>query len=260
MKRFFFFIGLTIVAGISISACGTEPETTSEASGAAESPVVTETPDAIETPVVSEVADNSTPIGKTFEGKIVYDIFFTGGSNAESGNYETAGELTYYLKGEKSRLIQPMGGGTEQIVISDHGAKNRNILLNFMGELINITMTEEEFTAMEEGKLVPSVEKTKDKKKIANVSCKKANCVFESEGRTKTIEVYYHPKIANDLHGEFPGLPGFPMEYETVMAGLPMLLVVKTVSEEEVPGAMFEAPSDYRKMTMQEFQKSVSGQ
>ncbi len=196
------------------------------------------------------------PAAKSFEGKITYDIFYP----EDQGGAQLEGELVYYLKGNKSRLEQPMGSGMKQIVLSDHDKKTRKILLNFMGKKICISMDETEFVKMEEGKLIPEIAYTKEKKEIGGMACKKATCTFFDEGKKKELKVFYCPSISNKLHGEFPGLKGFPLDYESIISGMPVRLVAKSVTKQEVSEDLFAISDEYEEMTMEELQQTMQGQ
>jgi GLPGLI family protein len=204
--------------------------------------------------VLAALAINANiPNTKAFEGKIVYDILYPD----QDGGATSSGELVYYLKGDQSRLVQPMGGGMEQVVLSDHAKHDRKILLNFLGKQVCISMNAAEWASMEEGKLIPEIAYTKETKTIAGISCKKAICTFSEGGKRKSLEVYYARKISNEMHGEFPGLKGFPLEYESAISGMPVRLVAKSVSIEAVPAALFDIPEGYESMTMEELQQSM---
>lgn len=193
---------------------------------------------------------------KGFEGIITLDIRY----QSASGEWSSAGDLTYFIKGDFSRIEQPLGMGMKQVVISNHIQHTRHILIEMMGKKVDIAMEEAEYLEMESGKLTPSIEYPGDKKEIAGEKCKKAMCTFEDQGRIHTSEVYYTADISNEYHGEFPGLKGFPLEYESSMSGMRVLMVANNLEEKELEDTLFEVPEGYESVTMQEFQNMLMEQ
>jgi GLPGLI family protein len=71
------------------------------------------------------------------------------------------------------------------------------------------------------------------------------------------ITVYYTDQIVPGLQNNFEGLKGLAMEFTLNEGGMEITYLVTKVEETKVDKNLFEIPSDYEEMEMDDFMKSM---
>lgn len=191
---------------------------------------------------------------KHFEGVITYNIEYNDLPEEMKG-FETMlpQETVMKIKGENTRTEQNTGmGSTVSIFSGDLGSTTT--LMNMMGQKVAIKGGEKEAAEKQEELNIVYHDESKD---IAGYKCKKATITIQGE----PIVIYYTEEInTKQVSSQYKGLKGFPMEYEVNNQGINMTMVVKEVKKEKISDSEFSIPDDYQLMTVEEFQKQMSGQ
>ena len=148
------------------------------------------------------------------------------------------------------------------IMISD--SKNPDepvMLLDAMGMKVNILMSDSLKKAAEKTK--PDIQYLDSTKMIAGYACKIAKVTVKiprpgGMDTTFATTVYYTEEIPYfDLNGSFKGLKGFPMEFSIYQMGMNVNIAASSVIKQPVSDSLFNIPSDYQKMSMQDFQQMM---
>ena len=199
-----------------------------------------------------------------FEGKINYELSFPGMEVSADQAAMMPKEMNMLMKKKKSRTEMQMGMGMNQITITDATKKETTMLMDMMGNKMAIQMNEADLKerSKKEGP-EPEVKQTKETKTICGYNCKKAII----SGKSKDGEEYNMPVWFTDQLGENPqwnnnqmkGIKGVPLEYEIKQQGMSMKFIAKKITKETVADTKFVIPDGYKKMTMEEFQKSMGG-
>lgn len=195
---------------------------------------------------------------QNFEGKITYEIEYNDLPD-EIAPYESMlpKENTVILKGTKSRLDMNQMGA-EISMIADSEKEEAVQLMNIMGKKVAIKHSTQNEEEKEE--FTPEVKQTNETKVIAGFKCKKAIVIITNEdGESVETEVFYTNDIQKPAKANLKvvGVDGFLMQFTVNQNGLSMTMTVTEVSKEKIDEAVFEIPSDYEEMTMEEFQKEM---
>ena len=154
-------------------------------------------------------------VKKAFEGKIEYKITYQN-VPAEMEGFESMlpQKMLIYFKDSKIRLEQSMGIAGSQIVLTDEETKESDILMDMMGQKINVHISKEEVEEAEKTAVKPQIIYLEDKKEILGYKCKKAKV---KNGDDETI-VFYTDQLKikhqdfNDLNGYLCNIPSIKME------------------------------------------------
>jgi len=210
--------------------------------------------------ILITVLTTAGSFAQDFEGKVVYGLTYNNLPDEMAG-YESMlpKQMTMYFKQEKSRIEQDLGMAGTQIIVSDSKTEDAFILMDLMGQKMCLTIDPADKEEAEDVK--PKVKKLSETKKIAGYKCKAAEVTYPGgEGEEdQVVIVYYTPKISGDGHNQFSMLDGLPLEYTTSQQGMEVTIVAELVSEESVAASYFDAPEEYKKMTMDEFQQMMGG-
>jgi len=188
---------------------------------------------------------------QSFEGKIEFSVEYTEvPARLEGHEYMLPSETFYYVKGNMLRTEVPMPMGGDQVIIFDNEKNEGVMLVNILGTKKAITMSSEYLKAEEE-KLEqngPSIIYLDEYKTIAGYKCQKAEI---TQGEQSTV-VYFTDKIP--LVGQnFKGLKGIPLQSTIDQDGVKSTLMAISISNQNVPAALFEIPDDYEKTSIEEF-------
>lgn len=185
----------------------------------------------------------SIPMLENWEGKIVYKI------ESELLNQDAEDSLNYQVVYAKDSMLRvesftPIG---KQIYIK-HIPKNKAyILMDIYTDKIAIQTFSEE--APNTGKY--EFIETRGRKKIANKKSKKID-VKMPESDT-IISMNYYEDIPPKYSEAIPGIPGLPAKYTVYSNGEYMSYEAISFETKEVDKDLFGIPSDYRKISMDEF-------
>lgn len=188
---------------------------------------------------------------QNFEGKIHYKMSYGDlGPGMETYEAMLPTEMLYLVKGNKSKMIQPTSMG-ETIVILDQENKMSTVLVDMMGKKVAIENKGDESNETE----LPSIDYVNESKTIAGYLSKKA-IISDDEGN-KTIVWYTEELPSLGLYKKMKGLKGFPMEFEMNQNGISSKISVSKISEESISDSEFIIPSEYEKVSQEEFQQMM---
>ena len=205
--------------------------------------------------VIGLTLTSASWVKKAFEGKIEYKITYQN-VPAEMEGFESMlpQKMLIYFKGSKIRLEQSMGMAGNQIVLTDNETKESNILMDMLGQKINVFITKEEVEEAEKTMVKPQITYLEDKKEILGYKCKKAKV---KNGDNETI-VFYTEQL-KIKHKDFSDLDGYPLQYTIDQDGMMITMTASVVQKEEVSDQLFEVPDGYQKMSMEELQQMTGG-
>lgn len=199
---------------------------------------------------ISSTASPEAP--KPFEGSVIYTIEYVEVPDEVKGMESMLPqETTMKMKGNLVRVEQNVMGGS-QIVLVDTDTDETHVLMDMMGQKIDIFISAEEAKEGKEEALDPIVEEMEGRKQIAGYSCKQAKITDPNTGNVQ--EVYY-TKDLEGRHNAFQQLEGFPLEYYSVQQGMTLRMTAKSVVQEALPESVFDVPEGYTQMTSDELSK-----
>ena len=197
-----------------------------------------------------------------FTGKIIYEMDYELPELMEPQRAMLPTEMTTYIGKEHSKVVQNTMLG-EQVTIVNFKTSITTSMMDMMGQKIAIEIKPED--ASPDNK--PSIEYTEETKTIAGYACKKAIYTINSAAGMKkgtgedtepiSMEVYYTPEISAQSNQQFKELKGLPLEYSVSTQGMVMNIKAKSIKNEKCPKSLFDIPSDYKIMSLEEFQKMM---
>jgi GLPGLI family protein len=191
---------------------------------------------------------------KGFEGKIVFGIEYQLSEEFESQRSMLPTESTYFIGKKFTRVDQNSSIGNQSTIYLTK-KKQTISLIDFFGQKIAIVQDPEK-----DAKDL-KVEVQSETKEIAGFKCKKAFVYLPAKGTDPEVpvEVYYTEEIGTEYNSQFPGIKGFPIQYELSSQGITMIYTAKTVTREKVDVKLSEIPKDYKQMTVKEFTDMMGG-
>jgi GLPGLI family protein len=193
---------------------------------------------------------------KPFEGTILYSIEYIKVPDEVKGMESMLPqEMLMSLSGDMVRVKQEVMGGS-QMVLVDNKKKESHILMNMMGQKIDIFISSDEMTESEKEAPQMKVQELKGTKTILGYKCKEALLTNPDTGDKQTI--FYTQKL-EIKHKDFKSLNGFPLEYLTSQEGMTLRMVATKITEGSLPASHFQVPSGYERMTMGELNKMNGG-
>lgn len=193
---------------------------------------------------------------KPFEGVVIYSIEYIEVPEEVKGMESMLPQTTSMIvSGDLVRVEQEVMGGS-QVVIVDNKKKESHVLMNMMGQKIDIFLSKEEMEQAEKEAPEMTVEELSGTKTILGYKCKEALITDPDTGDTQ--KVFYTNKLEID-HKDFKSLKGFPLEYVTTQQGMKLKMTATEVTKKKIPAADFEVPDGYDRMTMDELNKMMGG-
>lgn len=206
----------------------------------------------------NESPDSTKAEFKPFEGTIVYDIEYIEVPEEVQGMESMLPQTTSMsISGDLVRVEQEVMGGT-QVVIVDNLKKESHILMNMMGQKIDIFLTKEEIEAAEAeaGTNEMEVKELDGKKSILGYKCKQALLIDPETGDSQ--EVYYTKKL-EIAHKDFKSLRGFPLEYYTTQESMKIKMTASEIKAKKLDASLFKVPPGYQQMSMDELNQLAGG-
>jgi hypothetical protein len=209
------------------------------------------------------VATTATAQKKFSEGTIVYEV---------EANREELGMMGQMIPKEVTMKIKNDWVRTEMessmvsnITLFNNKEKKMTNMMDIMGAKYAIEMNENEMKEQMEKTPAFEIKLSDETKEIAGYKCKKAT-IINKDTKDESV-IYYTESISNfkndGMTSGIAGLSeikGLPMEYSMSMQGIEMKMRVKSVTQEKISDELFKVSPEYKKTTMEEFQKEMSGQ
>ncbi|MFT5970903.1 MAG: GLPGLI family protein [Flavobacteriales bacterium] len=195
---------------------------------------------------------------KIKEGKVTYDLSFPElpeEAQAMAGMFPNKMELCF---NKQFSRVEMKGGMANNITITDIEKNITTSLMNIMGQK-TATETDLSAGAEKDGDIKFDIQKEDGTKDILGYTCKKA--IIKTDNGN--MEVYYTNEIeinaTTQASKAMEGLDGFALEYSLTAQGMKMLLTVTAIDKGAQDPELFKIPAGYKKMTLEEMQKSMGG-
>lgn len=203
---------------------------------------------------------SATTIAQDFQGVITSKIDYELPEAMEAQRSMLPSEMITYIGKGFSRVEQKTMMG-DQIVITNNEDKSAVLLMNMMGKMMAIKMSDNDNSdSVDENTEEPKITYTDETKEIAGYKCKKAVVVTEDEsGEEVETEIYYTEEISPKADNKFAGLKGFPLQYTLNTQGMIMTVTASKIEKKKVSKKLSEIPEGYEEMTMEEFQNMMGG-
>jgi GLPGLI family protein len=194
------------------------------------------------------------------EGSVTYSITVEG-MPPEQAAMMKGMELNMAFKDKKSRVEFTSPMMTSTTVSSDDGSLT---LMDGMGMKSFTKLSTADMEKESKKTPEPKITYTEEKKTIANYDCKKAIVeVKDQKGETQKLNVWYCEKLPNNgggRMGQFKGLKGAPLEFETNQGGMKMKMTATKVSTSPLADSQFILSTEgYTEMKMEDLQKMRGG-
>jgi len=177
------------------------------------------------------------------------------------------GTMESYFTAEKSlTVVNMMQGMVATKTLFDNDTKESLMLMDMMGNKIQVKGKAEDFTNEETEKIKENIkinEFRSETKKISGYDCHKIEIIID-EANDMTMTAYVTEQIktsAKNLQGlEQVNMKGFPLEFKIVMGGMMSMTYTAVIVEPKVNHKVFNLNAEgYKEMTMDEFQKMAGG-
>jgi hypothetical protein len=189
-----------------------------------------------------------------FQGVLHYDIDYQLPEAMEMQRSMLATKMTTYIGKGFTRIEQNSTLGN-QISIYLIKEKQTISLIDLMGQKIAIKQKPDTET--------PDlrVEELSDTKEIGGFTCKHALAYLPGKNGEEdiAISIFYTTAIDASHNSQFPGIKGYPTQYEITTQGMTITYTLNKYSEEKVDAELSKIPKGYEEMTIDEFMKLIGG-
>jgi GLPGLI family protein len=194
------------------------------------------------------------------EGSITYSVTVDG-MPPEQAAMMKGMELNMAFKDKKSRVEFSSSMMSSTTVSDDDGSLT---LMDGMGMKSFTKLNKEDLEKENKKNPEPKITYTEEKKTIATYDCKKAVIeVKDQKGEAQKLNVWYTEKLPNNgggRMGQFKGLKGAPLEFETNQGPMKMRMTATKVSLSPIADSQFKLSTDgYTEMKMEDLQKMRGG-
>ena len=208
---------------------------------------------------VAAIAGLYTAQAQIKEGSITYSVSVDG-MPPEQAAMMKGMELNMAFKDKKSRVEFSSPMMTSTTVSDDDGSLT---LMDGMGMKSFTKLNKADMEKESKKNPEPKITYTEEKKTIATYDCKKAVIeVKDQKGETQKLNVWYTEKLPNNgggRMGQFKGLKGAPLEFESNQGPMKMKMTATKVSLSPIPDTQFKLSTDgYTEMKMEDLQKCVA--
>lgn len=197
------------------------------------------------------------------EGMITYSVEVQGVPPEQAAMMKGM-ELSIYFKDKKSRAEFVTAFMSSTTVSDENGSTT---LMDGMGNKSYVKMNKADMEKEGKKNPDPKITYVDEKKTIAGYECKKAIIESKDEkGQANKATVWYSEKIpfngnGGRMTGQFKGLKGAPLEFESQQGPMKMKMTATKVTTESVPDSKFVVNTDgYTEMKMDDLKKMRGGQ
>ncbi len=197
----------------------------------------------------------STQAQQSFEGKIVTKVEIIKSSKDMKRMAAMLGnEMTMYIKGAKSRMVQKNALG-ETVIISDSTLKESTVLMDLMGKKMGIQMKGE---SSESNSMIPQMSgtytTTTEHKTILGYDCIKT--IFTLDDKSGSFEIWSTSAIPNFTQS-YRNLNGIPLEYTVVSPDAQIKFTTTEIAPMTVSDDYFVIPQGYEIKSQEEMSKML---
>lgn len=193
------------------------------------------------------------------EGTIDFDVEVIDKSSSLSDMLPS--KMTVKFKNNKSSVEMSAGMGLfSSSFISDPSLETFTVCLKILNKKLFTTQGKNEIDT-ENDKYPIEITKTKDTKLIAGYNCTKAH-VKPLDPEKPEFDIFYtneiqlkNPNFATPFHS----IDGVLMEYQMKKFGFELRFKAKSVINNDIEDSIFEVPSDYKRITMEEIDELFLG-
>jgi len=195
----------------------------------------------------------------SFEGVITYTMKYGGDVPPQAASMMQGSTFKIYTKGDKSRVECSFAMG-KTVTISDRSTKQSVSISDMMGRKYEV---KNDGTKKNPDDKAPDIKYLDDTKTVAGYTCKHAQATVTSKGgEAYTSDIFYTDQLpyAEDM-GQYKGLKGFPLSFETKQRGMSIYFTAESVTKQSVPDSLFSIPTTGYKVynsqqeAMQDMQK-----
>jgi len=203
------------------------------------------------------------------EGFVVYEIRSVGNSSVTELFNET--NLTFYIKGNQSKLVLKIHGGFAQIQIVENESSENVALIDIpmLAEKSSICLSQcpEIFSGLTVSSKVNKAPKRKaqieiyrkDKSRILGRSAYKA--IVPVDGSKSKASMYLADKLTVNtplfIKQYFGTLPALPLNAELTVLGERVIITAKEIRRTKISDKVFELPTDYQQKTAAELKAEI---
>jgi len=153
------------------------------------------------------------------------------------------------IKDGAARVQEKTSAWGEKALIKKQNDSESSVLIKVLGEQFLIADASDEFPTFSQ------VTYFKETKEIAGYKCKKAEAVISETA--EPLVIYYTTKLPAGPF--FPGMPGFPLQYQAVRQEVLMTFTATKVTPEKVADQQFEVPARHIKITKEALKRKFGG-
>ncbi len=191
----------------------------------------------------------TNPTAAQFEDSITFKIeYLEVPPEVEGMESMLPQNLHMHRKGELVKIEQDVMGGSQTVIV-DNEKKESHILMDMIGQKIDVYLDREAIEKAEEEVKEPIIKDLNGTKTILGYRCKKASITNVETG---IEQIVFFTKKIDITHKDFKSLKGFPLEYQVTSNGMSMKIVATDVTQTKLSPSIFEIPEGYEQMTMEE--------
>ncbi len=208
---------------------------------------------------ITATAQKKSKEVETFEGTITYNVIPNGDIDANTKAQLPTEVVTSY-KGNQSCTVQKTSMGSIT-VIANSESKEQIVLFDMMGQKMAIKSSKEETEKALKEYPEAKINVTTETKQIAGYKCKKVEVTLND--KVSNVYVADDIKVSNaNWQSPYKNISGVMLEYSQTTGqdqDISLTYTAKEVKKGKVKNDIFSIPSDYKQMTMDEFQKMFGG-
>ena len=195
------------------------------------------------------------------EGSVTYSVSVDG-LPPEQASMMKGMELNMFFKDKKSR-VEFSSTMMNTITVSDDDG-SLTLMDGMMGKNF-IKMSKADMEKESKKNPEPKITYVEEKKTIAGYECKKAIVeVKDQKGETQKLNAWYCEKLPNNgggrMGGQFKGLKGAPLEFESNQGPMKMKMTATKVSTTPVAESQFKVSTDgYTEIKADDLKKMQGG-